>query len=62
MNSYQKRKLEIASLKARIELLEKEISNKGNVFFAENKWLGINKMIYGVVVDGQIVQTHEVIK
>jgi len=58
MNSYQKRKLEIEALRNEVALLKKELTNKGNVFFAEHRWLGINTMIHGVVVDGKTVRTH----
>ena len=60
-SSYQKLKSEIALLAEEINNLKLELSAKGNVFYMENKYLGVNCMVQGVVVNGvttELVRTY----
>ena len=59
MTSYQKRKAEVLQLKAEVETLKKELLAKGNIFFLENKYLGVNKTVYGFVSDGAWIKLGE---
>lgn len=59
MNSYQRRVAEIAALKAEIATLKEQLTLKGNVFFAENRSLGINRLRFGYVEAGRLMTLHE---
>ena len=47
ISSYQKRLKEITELKNERDALLKELHNKGNIFFMEKQWLGIEKIRFG---------------
>ena len=60
-SSYQKLKSEISLLKEEVNNLKNELSANGNVFYMENKYLGVNCMVKGVVVNGvttELVRTY----
>lgn len=60
-SSYQKLKSEIGLLEEEINNLKNELSAKGNIFYMENKYLGVNCQIRGVVVNGvttELVRTY----
>ena len=60
-SSYQKLKGEIALLEEEINKLKSELSAKGNIFFMENKFLGVNCQVGGVVVNGvttELIRTY----
>lgn len=59
MSSYQKRKQEIESLRGEVNELKKELYSKGSVFFKEVKFLGVNRSVYGVIVNGTLEKIHE---
>jgi hypothetical protein len=59
MSSYKRRKDEIATLNKEVAVLKRELNQKGNVFFAQNKWLGYDKTFYGVVIDGKMEGLRE---
>ena len=50
-SSYQKLKSEISLLEEEINNLKNELSAKGNVFYMENKYLGVNCMVKGFLYD-----------
>ena len=54
MNSYQKRKAEIAVLEKQVEKLKEQLEAKANVFFMHRKWLGVGQQALGLVIDGKI--------
>jgi len=41
--------------------LKKELAAKGNIFWAEHKWLGVGQMVCGTIIDGRkvILDTRE---
>jgi hypothetical protein len=36
-------------------MLRRQLLQRGNVFFAQNRWMGINRLTLGAVVDGKQV-------
>lgn len=59
MNSYQRLKEKIRVLQEERNALLKELEAKGNAFFVSNKWLGVNRTVFGTVVNGILIQTSE---
>lgn len=53
-SSYQKLKARLAESEENVATLKKELLAKGNVFFKDKMWLGINKVRLGAVIDGKL--------
>ncbi len=51
MNSYNKIKKKNEDLTQEVELLKKQLFNKGAIFFKSQQWLGVGKRLYGVILE-----------
>lgn len=56
MNSYQRLKQACLDKDKKIEMLQKELMAKGNVFFTERRWLGTESLTFGTVIDGKLLE------
>lgn len=54
--SYQRRKDEIAVLLREVGNLRRALAAKANVFSAECRWLGVGQIVFGTVIDGEVVE------
>lgn len=51
MNSYNKLKKKNEDLTKEVELLKKQLFNKGAIFFKSKEWLGVGRTLYGVILE-----------
>jgi hypothetical protein len=39
-------------------ILKSELDAKGNIFYKDQRWLGIHREVHAVVVNGEIIRTN----